>query len=98
MTDTLLPSETSLTGRWVEVGGQVRADPVCERIERLTNGMLDVVQDHPNAGGWKRLFCDPSDGRFWERHYPESKLLGGGPPALRLVDANEVAIEYGFRV
>ena len=95
--DTLLSHETELTGRWIETDGKVRGDAVCERIYRLTNGILDMVQDHPRLGGWTRLFRDKADGRYWERTYPQSELHGGGPPALRWISEQVVRKEYGFR-
>lgn len=93
----LLPHETELTGKWIEIGGAVRGDAVCERIARLTDGMLDIVRDYPEAGGWVRLFRDKADGRYWERSYPQSELHGGGPPVLRWIHNEEVEKEYGFR-
>lgn len=96
--EVLHPQETVLIGEWIEGDGQVRADAICARIERLTNGILNIVQDHPLAGGWRRLFRDRADGRYWELFYPHSDLHGGGPPALRLIGADEIAAEYGFRV
>lgn len=79
-------------GRWNDEG-----DQTCGRIGRLTNGVLNVIQDHPNAGGWQRLFRDGVDGRYWERYYPQGELHSGGPPAPRLLTAREAAAEYGIR-
>ena len=93
----LSPHETELVGKWVEQNGKVVADPTCQRIDELTNGILDVVQDHPHQGGWLRLYRDKSDGRFWERSYPESELHGGGPPMLRCISPDEVVRKYRFR-
>lgn len=94
----LQPNETELVGRWLETEGTVHGDAVCERIEALTHGLLDIVQDHPKHGGWKRLFCDKQDGRFWERSYPQSDLHGKGPPVLRWISDDEAAREYGLRL
>ena len=93
----LLPHETELTGKWIEVDGSVRGDAACERIASLTTGILVMVQDHPKAGGWVRLFQDKNDGRYWERSYPQGEFHGGGPPALRCISPEEVAKEYGLR-
>lgn len=95
--DRLLAHEIELLGRWVEQDGKIREDAVCERITRLTDGVLDIVQDHPMQGGWRRLYRDRGDGRYWERSYPASDLHGGGPFALRWISDEEVATEYGFR-
>jgi hypothetical protein len=93
----LLPHETELTGLWIEIGGQVRGDAVCDRIASLTGGILDIVQDHPTSGGWVKLYRDKEDGRYWERSYPQSELHGGGPPRLRWISDGAVEKEYGFR-
>lgn len=96
--DRLLPHETELVGNWIEAGGNVRTDAVCERIHRLTSGQLELVQDHPKSGGWKQLFRDGVDGRFWERTYPHSELHGGGPPTLRWISDDAAAREYGLQL
>jgi hypothetical protein len=93
----LLPHETELCGNWIEIGGQVRGDAVCDRIASLTAGILDIVQDHPRSGGWVRLYRDRADGRFWERTYPQGELHGGGPPRLSWISDGAVEREYGFR-
>jgi hypothetical protein len=95
--DILLPHETELTGRWLEIEGKVHGDAVCKRIHDLTNGVLNSIQDHPKSGGWTRLFRDPADGRYWERTYLQSGLHGGGPPTLRSITMEKVIEEYGFR-
>ena len=94
--DALLPHETALTGKWIETHDGIRGDVTCDRIARLTDGVLDVVQDHPKSGGWVRLFRDVGDGRYWERSYPQSEMHGGGPPALRWIGDEELAREYDF--
>jgi hypothetical protein len=94
--DHLLSDENELVGRWCESEGKIQGDAVCRRIERLTGGILQFVQSHPEVGAWRRLFCDTSDGRYWERYYPQSELHGGGPPALRLLSDEELATEYGI--
>lgn len=96
--DKLAPDEIELVGRWIESDGKMRGDAVCDRIDGLTGGILDVIQDHPKDGGWRRLFRDTADGRFWERYYPQGEMHGGGPPALRLISDREVASEYNFSV
>ena len=95
--NSLSTHETELVGKWVERDGKVVADATCQRIDQLTNGGLNVVQDHPRLGGWVRLYQDKSDGRFWERSYPQSELHGGGPPTLRCISADEVVREYDFQ-
>jgi hypothetical protein len=41
------------------------------------------------------LYRDPVTGRLWELTWPQSDLHGGGPPRLRLVQADEVRPKYG---
>jgi hypothetical protein len=94
----LLPDETELVGRWIERDGKLVADETCQRIHDLTNGILDIVQDHPRGGGWVRLFRDRTDGRLWERSYPEGGLHGGGPAMLRCISKEEAMETYKFGV
>ncbi|MBW2453417.1 MAG: hypothetical protein JRI68_02850, partial [Deltaproteobacteria bacterium] len=47
-------------------------------------------------GAWKTLFRDPSDGRLWERTYPEGHLQGGGPPMLSTVTEEQARRRYTF--
>jgi len=90
--DTLGPDERAVIGRWIVVDGRVGGDLQCERIERLTDGILTFVA--PSSDGWECLFRDPSDGRLWERTYPQSEMHGGGPPTLRLISPEEARRRY----
>ena len=89
----IAPTETVLEGRWVTVGGNVRADDVALRIERLTQSHLKFVESR--KGGWTKLYRDPADGRFWELSYPSSHMHGGGPPRLEALSPEIVTIRYG---
>lgn len=95
--NSLSPYETELVGKWVDENGKVIGDETCQRINELTNGGLELIQDHPRHGGWSRLYQDRSDGRFWELSYPQSHMHGGGPPTLRCLSTAEVQSEYHFR-
>ena len=66
-----MPHERMLTGRWVDVDGEIRHDETCERIEKLVGGHLVEVAVSPQSGAWETLFRDPDDGRYWERVYPQ---------------------------
>ena len=75
----LRPEETLLVGSWVLRGNSMVGDTICGRIETLLANVLVHIADDPKSGGWESLFRDPSDGRFWERFYPQSEMHGGGP-------------------
>ncbi|MBM3811175.1 MAG: hypothetical protein FJW20_06015 [Acidimicrobiia bacterium] len=74
------PPETILTGKWLVQNGPAIGDETCQRIHDLVGAWL--VQLGFDVSGWDTLFRDPSDGRYWERIYPQSHLHGG-PPELR---------------
>ncbi len=86
--DLLQPSESLLTGRWLESGKNVIADPVCERVEWLVNHHLKKVGS--SKCGWDIFFTDPIDGRFWLLSYPQSHMHGGGPPTLSVVATDDI--------
>ena len=92
----LSPQEQTLTGRWVDVNGELRPDATCERIEQLVGGHLVEVAVSPQWGAWETLFRDPDDGRYWERVYPQGDLHGGGPPQLQVIDEAEAKRKYGI--
>ena len=81
----LKPDEVDLVGQGVRVIGQVRCDPICERINWLTTHYLRKVA----SGDWVVLYEDPDDRRFWELFYPESELQGGGPPRLTVLTRDQ---------
>lgn len=90
----LQPDETDVMGRWIETRGGVRADDTCGRIERLVNEVLEEVAVSPEWGAWEVLYRDPSDGRYWERTYPEGNMQGGGPPRVRCLSLEEARAKY----
>ena len=71
-------SETALVGRWILHRTGIVADDTCQRIESLVLGKFIKLAD--SIDGWSSLFQDPSDGRLWERTYPQSAMHGGGLP------------------
>jgi hypothetical protein len=87
------PSETVLTGNWVEDHGRVIADQMCERINALIQTHLEELGRDPS--GWDALYRDPDDGRLWELAYPQSELHGGSPPQLRALTIHEAKQKYG---
>src|ERR1700723_3459159 len=50
-----------------------------------------------STSGWEALYRDPSDGRYWERTYPQSETHGGGPPQLSTITLDEAERKYGPR-
>ena|ERR1700760_563278 len=90
----LKPHETDLVGGWIFDGKHVSADPVQSRIYYLITHSLEQVAVSPESGGWETLYRDPSDGRFWERTYPQSELHGGGPMRLINISAADAVKKY----
>ena len=89
----LASSEIELVGRWVSAAGQVVADDVCRRIDHLIENHLVLLGQ--SVDGWDTLYRDPTDGRLWERSFPESQMHGGGPPLLRMLDHDAATQKYG---
>lgn len=94
----LQPDEVELTGAWTFDGRLMHRDRVCERIEVLTSQVLEQVAVSKPYGAWETLFRDPSDGRLWERTYPQGELQGGGPPRLAVITPEEASRKYGVDV
>ena len=80
----LHPSETELVGAWVLRFRRVKADNVLKRIEWLVENVLLAYAN--TDANWEKQFVDPTDGRVWKLHYPQSHLHGGGPPTLTMVN------------
>lgn len=68
------------------------AGPSVMRIRALVNEELEKVGSA--SGGWETLYRDRRDGRFWELHYPQGEMHGGGPESLRLIDIADAAHKY----
>lgn len=90
----LQPDETDVKGRWIATSGGVRADDTCRRIDWLVKEVLEELAASPEWGAWEVLYRDPSDGRYWERTYPEGDMQGGGPPRLRCISLEEARAKY----
>ena len=84
-TATLAPKESELRGSWIVTAAAhgVMEDPTCQRIRALVANTLQLVAI--SSDGWRKLFRDPVDQRYWELSYPQSEMHGGGPPMLRVV-------------
>jgi hypothetical protein len=81
-------------GRWIETSGGVRADDTYRRIDWLVKEVLEELAASPEWDAWEVLYRDPSDGRYWERTYPEGNMQGGGPPRLRCISLEEARAKY----
>jgi hypothetical protein len=90
----LAPDERLLVGSWTEARAGALHDEVDQRIlwllasRRLT--LLAVAE-----GGWRQLYRDPRDGRFWELTFPHGSLHGGGPRRLAVVTSEAAREQYG---
>lgn len=92
----LQPSEKVLTGAWHYVNNAMCDDEVCKRIGWLIKNELRKISSSPQWGDWETLFQDISDGRYWERTYPQGELQGGGPPQLQVISEEEARKKYGI--
>jgi|SRR5687768_6196740 hypothetical protein len=90
----LEPDEHDLVGRWVMSGDNVESDPVCRRIEALTEQVLEVLAD--SVDGWSTLYRDPADQRLWEHTYPAGEMHGGGPPRLSVISEPAATVKYAL--
>jgi len=89
----LRKDETKLEGKWIFENSEVREDETCKRIKALVNNHLTEIGS--TMSGWKMLFIDPDDNRYWELSYPQGNLHGGGPPCLINLDKDYAFKEYG---
>lgn len=86
--------ETNLVGAFVFDGERIVADAIESRIRYLIAHSLEKVAISPDTGAWETLFRDPSDGRLWERTYPQSERHGGGPMRLVNVPVKDAVAKY----
>ena len=84
--------ETEIRGQWKMVGLKVEEDVNARRIQTLIGGYLKQIAH--DETGWKTLYVDSSDGRYWELTYPEADSHGGGPPMLKCLSAQEAKERY----
>jgi hypothetical protein len=95
------PGETLIVGKWILfrdriLGDRILGDPCEQRIGDLVNDVLQYLADHPEQGGWRRLYRDPGDGRLWECSRPRMEMQGGGPRALRVITPERAREVYGW--
>lgn len=97
MAAPLEASEELLVGAWIITSGGIVPDAVCARIDDLVRDELELVAHHPEWGAWESLLLDPANGQLWERYYPSGEMHGGGPPALRRIQAAEALAKYKLK-
>jgi Immunity protein 27 len=98
MTEINLPLEAyeeDLIGLWVMEYGKVVGDVTCQRIDWLIAHRLIKLGYSLQGGGWETAYEDPTDGRIWEKTYPQSATHGGGPPRLRVLTTDDFERRYG---
>jgi Immunity protein 27 len=91
--EDLGPDEELLVGAWLDLGGRVEGDCICDRISWLLSERLHRIAT--DRSGWFTLWRDERDGRLWELSYPRGELPGGGPPQLALLDRRAARLKYG---
>lgn len=83
-----------MTGSWTYENNVILGDNVCKRIEWLIENDLKKIASSPIWGDWETLYFSPSDGRYWERTYPQGHLQGGGPPQLQVILLDDARKKY----
>jgi hypothetical protein len=91
----LEPSETKLEGGCVSIHGKPEFDAVSHKIFWLIDCRLTHLAD--DESGWLSLYKDPSDGRLWERSFPQSQGHGGGAPRLQLIERELAEKKYQIK-
>lgn len=94
MNEMLKSDEVELVGHWRMVGDVMTQDAVCERIQWLTDSVLQELS--VDGSNWSALYRDPSDNRLWELTYPQGQMHGGGPPKLHVVCDVEARQRYDY--
>jgi hypothetical protein len=85
-------NETELIGSWIVANGKVIGDEICGRIDWLINHELKFVVS--DWSGWEKLYFHPKTGKYWELSHPQGHMQGGGPPALRFLNAEQASQKY----
>ena len=85
--------ETEIIGKWVFKNNKVVKNSNCDRINALIKDYLQKVAT--DETGWKTLYQDPNDKRYWELIYFEGELQGGGPPSL--INIGNRLVKYNIR-
>lgn len=84
--------ETELVGKWELEDGHVHGDAIERRITWLVKNVLKQVAF--TGGGYKILYQDPTDGRYWELTFPRPWGQGTGPQRLSFLEKETAAKKY----
>jgi hypothetical protein len=49
-----------------------------------------------STDGWRKLYMDPNDSRYWELTHPYSEQHSGGPRALTCITTKEAHNKFNF--
>jgi immunity protein 27 of polymorphic toxin system len=90
MFEELKPEEKELVGMWLDLGGRVTGDAVCDRVIWLTTTCLEKLAER--EADMSAFYRDPRDDRYWERLLP----FPDGPPTLRNIKYKEAMQKYGI--
>jgi len=90
----LKADENKLQGSFFSIGEGLKEDDTTKRIYELVSNYLIKIKT--DESGWDTLFKDPSDNRYWELLYPDSEMLGGGPPLLQFISISDAKIKYNM--
>jgi len=72
-----------IVGNWIYENGEIVADSNCKIIESMLKEELREIE--VSEDGWTKRYQD-ENGNIWELTFPESNLLGGGPPQLTRIE------------
>jgi len=90
---SIQPHETKIQGAHFLKNGKIVADDNCDRIEHLIKNYLEYIKT--DEAGWNILYQEPSNGRYWEKTFPQSESHGGGAPSLHSITIDEARLKYG---
>jgi hypothetical protein len=86
--------ETQITGHWLFDGKSVLGDDNCNRIDLLRASYLKYIS--ADKSGWRKLYQDPEDGRYWQLNFEHGEMQGGGPPSLLCLSELEIKELYNL--
>ena len=93
MENKLKEDEVILKGSSTFKNGKFVSDPIVKRIEYLVTNVLKKVATSPE---WTTLYYDESDGRYWEKFYPEYNWRNVGPPSLKNISEEDAKRKYNL--
>lgn len=87
--------EFLIVGGFLMQNGDVIPDKNNVRIMHLVDEELDMVAT--DSSGWRTLYMDNNDGRYWELAYDSSEMHGGGPVKLKCLSVPEATARYTLK-